>query len=133
MNNDYKNIRLISAGVKVFSRSEFMLGSRKESSAGPAVNQEQHFRILNEGLLAVLPYVARETLVDGDAEVLRTMLQAYYPLCASFTEPFRSKIESRRAYSASRCLCNGGRLMASSAAVGSCVVCFKPANYGEAT
>jgi multisite-specific tRNA:(cytosine-C5)-methyltransferase len=108
-NTEPARIRLISAGVKVFGKSDL---SRKGSDGGDSdvevegkltqyasKQRDGHgiqFRITNEGLHSVLPYFNRERLLKGDAASLRMFLQKYYPLCVDFEEPFRSVMESTR-------------------------------------
>lgn len=82
--NDYMRLRLTAAGTKVFTKQE----------AGGGAGAQ--FRVLGEGLPAVLPYVDARTLMTADRGALRTLLEAYYPLCAAFREPFRGAIEARR-------------------------------------
>ena len=88
-NNEYTRIRLVSAGVKVFGRSE---GSKNTEG----VREGHQFRALNEGLLAVLPYVREETLLEGKITALKQLLETYYPLTAGFEEEFRTMIDSKR-------------------------------------
>ena len=88
-NNEYTRIRLVSAGVKVFGRSE---GSKNTEG----VREGHQFRALNEGLLAVLPYVREETLLEGKIAALKQLLETYYPLTAGFEEEFRTMIDSKR-------------------------------------
>lgn len=56
---------------------------------------DAQFRILGEGLPVVLPYIDPTTIMTADFATLKMLLQAYYPLCASFREPFKSVIEAR--------------------------------------
>lgn len=53
------------------------------------------FRVLGEGLPVVLPYIDPTTILDGDIEILKTLISVYYPLCGTFPEPFKSVIETR--------------------------------------
>lgn len=41
----------------------------------------------------VLPYIEPETIMEADLGVLKTLLTVYYPLCAAFKDPFKSKFE----------------------------------------
>lgn len=81
---DYTRIRLVSAGVKVFGKSE---GAKYLKEDAPQI------RVLSEGMPAVLPYIKHETLINGDLTALRTLMQAYNPLSAAFAQPFASVIE----------------------------------------
>ena len=53
------------------------------------------FRVLGEGLPVVLPYVEPGWILDGDVKALRVLVERYYPLCESFAEPFRERVEAR--------------------------------------
>jgi multisite-specific tRNA:(cytosine-C5)-methyltransferase len=76
-------MRLMTAGTKVITKQD----------AGRGMDAQ--FRVLGEGLPVVLPYLDSGTIMTADVRVLRVVLQTYYPLCASFEEPFRSAIEAR--------------------------------------
>lgn len=83
-NNDYARIRLIAAGTKVFTKQD----------AGKGVDPQ--FRVLGEGLPVILTYVDQSTIIAADLASLKTLVQSYYPLCSSFTDPFKTTAESRR-------------------------------------
>jgi len=85
--NDYNRIRLTTCGTKVFTKQE----------GGKGVSAQ--FRVLGEGLPVVLPYINQNTIMAADIPTLKTLLEVYYPLCISFSEPFRSDIEKRGSYS----------------------------------
>ncbi|KIK97617.1 hypothetical protein PAXRUDRAFT_824777 [Paxillus rubicundulus Ve08.2h10] len=85
LNNDYTRMRLMTSGTKVITKQEAGRG------------MDAHFRILGEGLPVILPYVNSEAIMTADFPVLKILLQTYYPLCASFPEPFKSAIEARSA------------------------------------
>ncbi|KAI5118905.1 hypothetical protein M0805_002820 [Coniferiporia weirii] len=108
---DYTKIRLVSAGVKLFGRSELGHAKGASSAQSSTKDSKTEFRVLSEGLLALLPYIDYEALVNGDTVALRTLLETYYPLCSSFKDPFRSNIEAR--------------------ALGSHIVRFMPGEYGS--
>ena len=76
-------MRLMTSGTKVITKQE----------AGRGL--EAQFRVLGEGLPVVLPYIDPSVILDTEFATLRTLLMTYYPLCTSFSEPFRSAIESR--------------------------------------
>ena len=84
--SNHTKIRLVSAGVKLFGKSALQPNSEKE---------EEHttFRVLNEGLPALIPYLNHETLIKGDVKVLRIFLETYYPLCTSFPDDFREQLD----------------------------------------
>lgn len=135
---DYTRIRLVSAGVKLFGRSE--IGNMKGLTARPESNVDGEgvgdapakvqFRVLSEGLLALIPYVDQERLLVGGAKQLRILLQAYYPLCASFEEPFRASIENS-------CTCDiysfSSTITQIFLALGSHIIRFSPGDYGNTT
>lgn len=83
-NNEYTRIRLMAAGTKVFTKQDAAKGV------------EPQFRILGEGLPVVLTYVDPSTIITADLTSLKTLVQSYYPLCSSFTTPFRFIVEARR-------------------------------------
>lgn len=83
-NNDYTRIRLITAGTKVFTKQDAGKGA------------DPQFRVLGEGLPVILTYVDQSTIITADLASLKTLVQSYYPLCSSFTDPFKSTVESRR-------------------------------------
>ncbi|RDB16064.1 Multisite-specific tRNA:(cytosine-C(5))-methyltransferase trm4b [Hypsizygus marmoreus] len=83
--NDFMRLRLTAAGTKVFSKQE----GGKDKSA------EAQFRVLGEGLPVILPFVDPKTIIDGDLATLKVLVQSYYPLCATFGEPFRGVVEAR--------------------------------------
>ncbi|TFK25363.1 cytosine-5--methyltransferase [Coprinopsis marcescibilis] len=83
LNNSYERLRLTAAGTKIFAKQEGGKGT------------EPQFRVLGEGLPVVLPYIDEKTIVDADHRSLRTLVESYYPLCESLTQPFRKEIEDR--------------------------------------
>ncbi|KAL5514498.1 hypothetical protein ACEPAG_2587 [Sanghuangporus baumii] len=116
LQTDYKRMRLISAGVKLFGRSE--LGNKRqrkqaEDETDSASVEKVEFRVLHEGLLALLQYIDQESVLVGGAKELREMLEVYYPLCSTFEEPLRTKIGN----------CPSG----------SYVIRFAPGDYGQAS
>jgi multisite-specific tRNA:(cytosine-C5)-methyltransferase len=83
LNNDYTRMRLMTSGTKVITKQE----------AGRGL--EAQFRVLGEGLPVVLPYIDPSVILDAEFATLKTLLMTYYPLCASFADPFRSVIENK--------------------------------------
>ncbi|KAI6037626.1 S-adenosyl-L-methionine-dependent methyltransferase [Pisolithus marmoratus] len=81
--NDYTRMRLMASGTKVITKQEAARG------------MDAQYRVLGEGLPVVLPYIKPEAIMYADLGVLKALLQNYYPLCASFGEPFRSEMEAR--------------------------------------
>ena len=104
---DYKRIRLISAGVKLLGRSELGNTRRQRKQVtdetGTPGEEKAEFRVLHEGLLALLQYIDQDAVLVGGARELRVLLEAYYPLSSEFEEPFRKRIESCRMSSSSFC------------------------------
>ncbi|EMD37062.1 hypothetical protein CERSUDRAFT_50963, partial [Gelatoporia subvermispora B] len=105
LHNDYTRIRLMTCGTKVFAKQEGAEAKREGA--------DTHFRVLSEGLPAVLPYIEPVSIVPADLPALKILLETYYPLCSGFAEPFRSTIDSK--------------------ANGSYIVRFEPGTLGSAT
>jgi multisite-specific tRNA:(cytosine-C5)-methyltransferase len=84
LHNDYQRIRLISCGTKVFVKQEGSKGS------------EAQFRTLGEGLPVVLPYMKRDSILEGGILTLRTLIGSLHPTTTAFEQPFRSTIEDKR-------------------------------------
>ncbi|EAU81513.1 tRNA (cytosine-5-)-methyltransferase [Coprinopsis cinerea okayama7 len=82
-NNSYERLRLTAAGTKIFAKQE----------GGKAT--EAQFRVLGEGLPVVLPFVDEKTIMDGDHESLKILVESYYPLCERLPQPFRKMVEDR--------------------------------------
>jgi len=81
-NNDYMKLRLVTAGTKIFGRQE-------GKSAGSS------FRVLGDGIPVVMPYIADEHIVAADIEVLRILMEGYYPLLSAFNQEFRKTLETK--------------------------------------
>jgi multisite-specific tRNA:(cytosine-C5)-methyltransferase len=81
-NNDYMRLRLVTAGTKIFGRQE---GKTTGSS----------FRVLGDGIPVVMPYIADEHIVTADIEVLRVLMEGYYPLLSAFNQEFRNALEPK--------------------------------------
>lgn len=99
--NDYKRIRIMTAGTKIFTRQESGFGRGAGGGDGSAeVGDEKipRFRLLSEGLPVVLPYINPETILDTDIPALHILLETYYPLLSAFDEEFRQNVGSRRAW-----------------------------------
>jgi len=116
--NDYTRMRITSAGTKVFGKqgsagasvgSTTGVAGEKETTNGKQENgkdkegkekPEAMFRILGEGLPVILPYVDPSTIIRGDFESLKILLESYYPLTERFAlGEFRRGVESRGAFS----------------------------------
>jgi len=81
-NNDYTKLRLVTAGTKIFGRQE-------GKSAGSS------FRVLGDGIPVVMPYIADEHIVTADIEVLKVLMEGYYPLLSAFNQEFRKTLEPK--------------------------------------
>ena len=81
-NNDYMRLRLVTVGTKIFGRQE-------GKSAGSS------FRVLGDGIPVVMPYIADEHIVTADVEVLRVLMEGYYPLLSAFNQEFRKTLETK--------------------------------------
>jgi len=103
---DHTRIRLVSAGVRIFGRSEFAKSAAGDSSQ---TSDELQLRVLSDGMLTVLDYADKSTFIEGDAHALRLLLEAYFPLSSSFSDPFKPAVDSR--------------------AIGSHIGCFKAGDY----
>ncbi|KAH9039587.1 cytosine-5--methyltransferase [Lactarius pseudohatsudake] len=90
--NDYKRIRIISAGTKIFMRQEGGFGRNSDARQDHGAEKVPRFRLLSEGLSVVLPYVKPEIIVDTDVPTLRRLLEAYYPLLSAFDDTFRREV-----------------------------------------
>jgi multisite-specific tRNA:(cytosine-C5)-methyltransferase len=73
----------MAAGTKVFTKQDAGKGT------------EPQFRVLGEGLPVILTYIDPSTIITADLSSLKTLVQSYYPLCSSFTEPFKAIAEAR--------------------------------------
>jgi multisite-specific tRNA:(cytosine-C5)-methyltransferase len=80
--NNYTKIRLINCGVKVFIRH------------GSVEDAIPNFRFAEDGVDVLLNDVDQAKLVTGGIKELRKLLETYYPLCDSFSEPFSSTIKA---------------------------------------
>lgn len=81
-------LRLMTCGTKVFNK--------QEGAAAKREGAEAQFRVLSEGLPAVMPYVDPKSIVPGDISTLKILMETYYPLVAGFGDSFRSIIEAKR-------------------------------------
>lgn len=90
--NDYRRIRIISAGTKIFMRQEGGFGRSGEAAGEDGAEKTPRFRLLSEGIQVVLPYVKPDSIVEADVPTLRLMLETYYPLLNSFGDAFRCEV-----------------------------------------
>ncbi|KAG9073619.1 hypothetical protein FS749_014871, partial [Ceratobasidium sp. UAMH 11750] len=83
--NDFARLRLINAGVRVFTRQES--GPRGEEAKG-----RNKFRFLVEGTPAVLPHVDEARIIAGDMSTLEVLMRSYSPVCHKFASPVRERL-----------------------------------------
>ena len=95
--NDYKRIRIMTAGTKIFMRQESGFGRREFGGEDSTERIVPRFRLLSEGLPVVLPYIKPDTIIDTDIPALHRLLETYYPLLDGFGEGFQRDVGSRRA------------------------------------
>jgi multisite-specific tRNA:(cytosine-C5)-methyltransferase len=96
--NDYKRIRIMTAGTKIFMRQESGFGRREfDGEDSASTERVPRFRLLSEGLPVVLPYIKPDTIIDTDIPALHRLLETYYPLLNGFGEGFQRDVGSRRA------------------------------------
>jgi multisite-specific tRNA:(cytosine-C5)-methyltransferase len=96
--NDYRRIRLMTAGTKVFTRQESGFGHGGAGGGEERIEKVPRFRLLNEGLPVLLPYIKPESIIDTDLRALRRLLETYYPLLNAFDEAFQRVVGSKRTY-----------------------------------
>ncbi|KAG9100432.1 hypothetical protein FRC06_004141, partial [Ceratobasidium sp. 370] len=83
--NDFARLRLINAGVRVFTRQD--CGPRGEETKG-----RNKFRFLVEGTPSVLPHVSEARIIAGDMDTLKVLMRLYYPVCQEFASPLRERL-----------------------------------------
>ena len=82
--NDYIRMRLLSAGAKILARQD---------------KGEIQFRVLDEGLETMLPYIEEDKVVQGNMEDLKSLLQEPYPFFNKFpVGSFRTALEAHRKF-----------------------------------
>lgn len=69
--NDYSHAHMLSAGIKIFTR--------QDSRTNPT-DTHCKWRIPNDGLSTMLPYLDQSKIVHGDVDDLRMLLEEQYPL-----------------------------------------------------
>ena len=98
--NDYRRIRVMTAGTKIFTKQEGGFGRAGAGADGgeEVVEKVPRFRLLSEGLPVVLPYINPESIVDTDLPTLRRLLETYYPLLNAFDEAFQRDLGTKRTF-----------------------------------
>jgi multisite-specific tRNA:(cytosine-C5)-methyltransferase len=89
--NEPSRLRFISAGIKIIGR--------QDSGQSGKAQANQRFRVLNDGVSSVLPYLRDEDILKADLTALKMFLQQAYPVVRGFAEPFKSTLENRRRFS----------------------------------
>ncbi|KZV87731.1 S-adenosyl-L-methionine-dependent methyltransferase [Exidia glandulosa HHB12029] len=79
LTNDYQKIRLVHAGVKILEKQD----------AASFVS----FRILEDGVAPILPFVEPDTIFNADLDVLKILIMEYYPAITKFEEPYKTLFE----------------------------------------
>ncbi|ETW75883.1 hypothetical protein HETIRDRAFT_436831 [Heterobasidion irregulare TC 32-1] len=104
--NDYKRMRLMTAGTKIFTKHEggFGRGRAAPSESAPASMdvtpapapeaKDTPFRLLSEGLPAVLPYIREDAILEASVADLKVLVESYYPLVSAFEDPFAGIISA---------------------------------------
>jgi multisite-specific tRNA:(cytosine-C5)-methyltransferase len=95
--NNYKRIRIMTAGTKIFMRQEGGFGRGGGGENGD--EKIPRFRLLSDGLPVVLPYIKPETILDTGIPALHRLLETYYPLLSAFDEALQRDVGCRRACS----------------------------------
>ncbi|KAF8582579.1 S-adenosyl-L-methionine-dependent methyltransferase [Ramaria rubella] len=90
--NDYAKIRLVAAGTKAFTRQDAGAITADDDEQTSA---RQQFRILDDAVTVVLPFISPETVLPGRLNDLKLLLENYYPLIVSFDQPFQSLLGSK--------------------------------------
>jgi hypothetical protein len=102
--NEPSRLRMISAGIKLATRQE---GAQRAAvkakrargetvdADGAALDEKENpkFRVLNDAVSQVLPYMNPEDVIVGDMGVLKTFVMRTYPLAREFEEPYRERFE----------------------------------------
>ena len=88
--NEPSRLRFISAGIKIISKQDAGQSGKAQAN--------QKFRVLNDGVSSVLPYLREEDILKADLTALRMFLQQAYPVVRGFAEPFKSALESKRRF-----------------------------------
>ncbi|KZS97039.1 S-adenosyl-L-methionine-dependent methyltransferase [Sistotremastrum niveocremeum HHB9708] len=79
--NDYVRLRIVSAGAKILARQE-----------GSILTKGQ-FRILDDGMDAILPYIDPSSIIAGTISDLRVLMEQYNPQFSAFEGSSRTVIE----------------------------------------
>lgn len=94
--NDYKKIRLVSCGVKIFAKQD----------SGKTDTYACKWRALNDGIEYLEPFVGRDKVVHGNMAALRLLLDEAYPALNKFAKGLQEQLERQE--------------------LGSCLICIAP-------
>lgn len=113
LHNPYTKIRLLSAGLKVFSRhdlgpqeSSTTVATEPETSKGTLhfvrlsvpSHRKSAFRFVNDGILTMQDFVVSEAKLLISLSDLKKMVAEYFPLIQDFEEPLPSVVGSKSKY-----------------------------------
>jgi multisite-specific tRNA:(cytosine-C5)-methyltransferase len=118
--NEPSRLRFISAGIKLATRQEGSnrIANKLKRDGGTVIEDEgesgmeSKYRVLNDAVPQILPYMAPGDVLEGDMDVLKAFLRKAYPLAKEFPEAFRDTFEScgKHGFVACGCTCNGTAL-----------------------
>jgi multisite-specific tRNA:(cytosine-C5)-methyltransferase len=83
--NNYKKIRLISCGVKVFAKQD----------SGKTDTYQCKWRALNDGIGLLAPFIGREKVVTSTMDMLKLLVDEAYPLLSKFDENLRTQLDKQ--------------------------------------
>ncbi|OWT39580.1 multisite-specific tRNA:(cytosine-C5)-methyltransferase [Cryptococcus neoformans Bt1] len=88
LNNDYTRMRLISAGIKSFTRQDSATSKNSELIC--------KWRPPIDGILELLPHLGDGVLIEGTLSELRTLLEDHYPALEKFKRSeWKEEMEKR--------------------------------------
>lgn len=88
LNNDYTRMRLISAGIKSFTRQDSATSKNSELVC--------KWRPPIDGILELLPHLGDGVLIQGTLSELRTLLEDHYPALEKFKRSeWKEEMEKR--------------------------------------
>ncbi|KIM25888.1 hypothetical protein M408DRAFT_330889 [Serendipita vermifera MAFF 305830] len=103
--NEPSRLRIISAGLKIATKQEgsgralAKLKQKEAAGDGAVVTSEdaevfQKYRVLNDAVALILPYMKPEHIIHGDMGVLKVFVRRTYPLAKEFEEPYKGTFEA---------------------------------------
>ncbi|CAG8685040.1 14337_t:CDS:2, partial [Acaulospora colombiana] len=99
--NEPSRLRFISAGIKLATRQEGSnrMANKLKRSGGISAEEvgdggtESKYRVLNDAVTQILPYMVPGDVLNGDMNVLKTFIRKAYPLTREFPEVVRDMFE----------------------------------------